>query len=39
MENMGLSDIAAVRYPNSTTFTAGYNPYFSANTCGCGTAF
>lgn len=28
-----------VRYPNSTTFTAGYNPYFNANTCGCGTAF
>lgn len=28
-----------VRYPNSTTFTAGYNPYFSANTCGCGTTF
>lgn len=28
-----------VRYPNSTTFTAGYNPYFSTNTCGCGTAF
>lgn len=28
-----------VRYPNSTTFTAGYNPYFSANACGCGTTF
>ena len=28
-----------VRYPNSTTFTAGYNPYFNANTCGCGTTF
>lgn len=28
-----------VRYPNSTTFTAGYNPYFNANACGCGTAF
>lgn len=25
-----------VRYPNSTTFTAGYNPYFNANACGCG---
>lgn len=28
-----------VRYPNSTTFTAGYNPYFNANACGCGTTF
>lgn len=28
-----------VRYPNSTTFTAGYNPYFNTNACGCGTTF
>lgn len=28
-----------VRYPNSTTFTAGYNPYFNVNACGCGTTF
>lgn len=31
--------MGVVRYPNSTTFTAGYNPYFNANACGCGTTF
>lgn len=29
-----------VRYPNATTFNAGFNPYFNAGYgCGCGTAF
>ncbi|MCH5211006.1 MAG: hypothetical protein J1F01_08605 [Oscillospiraceae bacterium] len=25
-----------VRYPNSTTFTAGFNPFFNNSCCGCG---
>lgn len=25
-----------VRYPNATTYNAGYNPYFNGN-CGCAT--
>ena len=28
-----------VRYPNATTFSAGYNPYFNQAACGCGTNF
>ena len=28
-----------VRYPNATTFTAGYNPYFNSSACSCGVAF
>lgn len=28
-----------VRFPNATTYTAGCNPYFSNNGCGCNTAF
>lgn len=28
-----------VRFPNATTYTAGCNPYFANNGCGCNTAF
>lgn len=28
-----------VRYPNATTFTAGYNPYFNSSACNCGATF
>lgn len=28
-----------VRYPNATTFSAGFNPYFNQAACGCGTNF
>ena len=28
-----------VRYPSATTYNAGFNPYFNAAACGCGTSF
>lgn len=28
-----------VRYPNASTYSAGYSPYFNSTGCNCGTAF
>lgn len=37
--NLQAQLCGVVRYPNSTAYTAGYNPFYNPTACNCGTSF